>query len=123
MANNGIGHLESQVADIQGQISGAKWIFTIVLSLITLLAAGWAYQLQSRISSGTIENRKQIEMNQQTTRQNEKAVERFVSRTEGQSRRLDRIEQDIKEIKEGQSILLRKLDSLILERSFRNNHP
>lgn len=115
-----IKHLEEDVASIKGAITGAKWIFGIATTVIVLLSGSWAWNLEHAVKKGVVENREASVKLSERTRDNEKSVQRYEAIAVEQRRRLDRIEDDIKEIKRGQGDVIRKLDQIILERAIRS---
>ena len=119
MANDDIGHIESELARVQAVLKFSGAIMGTILSAGIVIFIFLFTGLEGRVTSMAQENKGRIEEQRRDVINNSKGMERYEAIAREQERRLGRIEQDIKELKEGQGVTLRKLDQIILERSLR----
>ena len=119
MANDDIGHIESELARVQAVLKFSGAIMGTILSAGIVIFIFLFTGLEGRVTSMAQENKGRIEEQRRDVINNSKGMERYEAIAREQERRLGRIEQDIKELKEGQGVTWRKLDQIILERSLR----
>lgn len=122
-----LSRIDRAVTSVRTTVQVAGSIVSVLVILAVSISIAAFTGLKNDVNAKTAQTDRKVEDNRKELTQNGKAIERYEAIAKEQSRRLDRIESDVREIKreikEGQSTLIRKLDTIILERSFRDNHP
>lgn len=101
-----------KIAELQGQIRGAKWTVLATIGIVTLFAGLYA----TNVRSIALENKRDAKEQSHKISKNSEALQRYDASIQEQNRRLNRIEEDIRDIKNGQNALIRKIDRIFIDR-------